>query len=106
MVNRIFRGPTVTVGGVLYPCPELMEEITDAMKNEQEKPEVLSADLIEFYAGATDSDREVVNSFLVKLCGFSLPSLLRAALADEALLAALKIPPADPLPDELSADDT
>ena len=92
MVNRIFRGPTVTLGEHIYPCPDIIGEITEFMKNDPESPDALSADLIQLYDESSELNREVMNHVLVRLCGYSFPTLLRSALADDGLLKALKIP--------------
>jgi hypothetical protein len=91
MANRIFRGPTVVVHDTAYPCPDLLGEIKDAMAEEQDSPDVISADLIRAYGESADDVRAQIDLTLVRLCGYSMPTLLKACMAEDDLLQVMNI---------------
>lgn len=91
MANRVIRGPTVTLDGSVFPCPDLIEEIKDAMMDEPSKSEDIAAQLIEDYFNSTPEERQWMDHTCSLICGYQIKTLLKQAMADEKLLKLLEI---------------
>ena len=93
MVNRVLRGATVKIEDMDYPCPDLVDEIREALDNENENPDEVSASIIEVYADATPQERSAMDDIMAAVTGYTLKTLLRGAMAEDDLLLALGILP-------------
>ena len=93
MINRVLRGPVVNIGDMSYPCPDLVDEIREALDGDSENPDTVSASIIETYADANAIEREAMDEIMAAVTGYSLKTLLRSAMAEEDLLTALGIAP-------------
>ena len=105
MANRIIRGPTVELDDDVFECPQVLEEIKDAMENDSDDPEETNAKLIELYYKSNADDRETINATLALVCGYGLPTLLRIAEAQDDLMEFLEIPLDVPDRDEELEDE-
>lgn len=92
MANRVLRGPTVEVGEVTYPCPDLLDEIRESMEENNADADDVSADLIDLWVKSSDEDRHAMDELLIALCGFRMQKLLEGCMADLDLRVAMEIP--------------
>ena len=93
---RIIRGPSVKIGDTDYPLPDVLDEIKQCMAEDAEDPDDANIGLIEAYYFQDAAGRKLIDATLTWVCGFSLPTVLAAAVADEDLIKALT---ADPPPE-------